>query len=192
MDRRTALRWLATATALPLLGHAGAEELLAIGTRLHTGRTGGPAGRVLEPHALRTVAAIAEIILPETDTPGATAAGVPEFIDRLLAGWFTDRQRAAFLAGLAGVDVRSRARWACDFVDATPAQQTALVAELDAETEALRASEPRRARDEFFARMKWATVYGYCTSEPGATRALNYRVVPGRFDACVPYPAGES
>ena len=39
--------------------------------------------------------------------------------------------------------------------------------------------------------LKDLTVLGYFTSEIGATQALNYVEVPGKFDACIPYTPGE-
>ncbi len=32
--------------------------------------------------------------------------------------------------------------------------------------------------------MKWVTVYGYCTSEVGATAELHYEIIPGSYDGC--------
>ena len=41
-----------------------------------------------------------------------------------------------------------------------------------------------RGRPPFFHLMKWVTVYGYCTSEVGATAELHYEVIPGSYDGC--------
>jgi hypothetical protein len=39
--------------------------------------------------------------------------------------------------------------------------------------------------------MKELTLLGYFTSEPGATKALRYVAVPGRYDGCIPYKKGD-
>jgi hypothetical protein len=39
--------------------------------------------------------------------------------------------------------------------------------------------------------LKDLTVLGYFTSEIGATQALNFVEVPGKFDACIPYNKGD-
>ena len=38
----------------------------------------------------------------------------------------------------------------------------------------------------FFQRMKELTVTGYFTSEIGATKALEYLPIPGKFEGCIP------
>lgn len=43
----------------------------------------------------------------------------------------------------------------------------------------------------YFAMMKQLTLWGYFTSEPGATKALRYVPVPGRFEGCIPYKKGD-
>src|SRR2546422_6501518 len=65
--------------------------------------------RVLDPHQSETVATIADMIIPPTDTPGARAAEVHRFVDLLLAEWAPDDDRKQFLEGLADVDARARA-----------------------------------------------------------------------------------
>jgi hypothetical protein len=39
--------------------------------------------------------------------------------------------------------------------------------------------------------MKQLTLLGFFTSEPGATKAVRYIPVPGRYDGCVPYKKGD-
>jgi len=46
------------------------------------------------------VAAISECIVPTTDTPGAIAAGVPAFIEMMIADWYQPTDRQEFLDGL--------------------------------------------------------------------------------------------
>ncbi|MEM1118697.1 MAG: gluconate 2-dehydrogenase subunit 3 family protein, partial [Bacteroidota bacterium] len=78
----------------------------------------------------QTLAALVGQIIPETDTPGAAEAGVPQFIDTMLTGWYAPEERDGFLAGLDGVDRRAGGSFAS--LDA-PAQ-AAMVIAMDAET----------------------------------------------------------
>jgi hypothetical protein len=40
--------------------------------------------------------------------------------------------------------------------------------------------------------MKQLTLFGFFTSEPGATRVARYRPIPGRYKGCIPYVKGET
>ena len=77
------------------------------------------------------VVAIAETIIPETDTPGARAAQVDQFIDTLLSDHFAAAEKERFLSGLTRLDARSRRIHQKAFAELTPAQQTEIVGELD-------------------------------------------------------------
>ena len=140
---------------------------------------------VLDEHQDRTVLALAELIIPATDTPGAAEARVNEFVDLLLAEWFDDDERTRFLRGLANVDVRSLDLFGRVFVETAASQQTALLHGLDAEVTALREAN-LDADSHFFATMKWLTLYGYYTSEVGQTEELQAEIRPGRYDPCAP------
>ena len=83
----------------------------------------GYAVRTLNPHQNATLIAMTDLIIPETDTPGAKAVRVNEFIDLILTEWAHEDERQKFLTGLEGVDKRSNVLFAKDFVDTTPAQR---------------------------------------------------------------------
>lgn len=192
MHRREALGRLATtAAALPVLSALRPDELFALGERAHEriARRLAYAPVALDAHEFNTVTQVTELILPETDTAGATSAGVNRFIDLVVGEWFDDAERTSFRAGLADLDARSRTAFGSDFVDGSAAQQTALLEQLEAETVALRASDAERAETLFFHRMKWLTLFGYYTSEPGATQELNWVAIPGAYRGCEPIEA---
>jgi choline dehydrogenase-like flavoprotein len=70
-------------------------------------------------------------IIPATDTPGAEAARVDEFIDVILTEWANDEERQNFLNGIADVDKQSNQLYAHDFAAASPAQQLVLLRSMD-------------------------------------------------------------
>ncbi|OLC99958.1 MAG: hypothetical protein AUI89_07775 [Gemmatimonadetes bacterium 13_1_40CM_3_65_8] len=177
MNRREVLLLLAGTGAIP-------DPLLAIGRTVHKRVRAGTL-RALDAHQNETVATIAELIIPKTDTPGAREAGVPAFIDVMLADWADDDHRQQFTAGLANVDERARGLFAKDFVACSEAQQTQILTDLDAELARLRDTNSDTSKN-FFHDMKWLTLTGYYTSEVGATTELHYRVVPGRYEPCYP------
>ena len=177
MNRREALLLLAGTAAIP-------DQLLAIGRSVHQ-RVRSGALRVLTPQQNETVATIAELIIPKTDTPGAREAGVPAFIDVMLADWGDEDQRTMFTTGLANVDERSRTAFGKNFVGCTPEQQTEILQDLDYELARLRDTKSDTSKN-FFQAMKWLTLTGYYTSEVGATSEQHFRVVPGRYEPCYP------
>ncbi|MBI5915059.1 MAG: gluconate 2-dehydrogenase subunit 3 family protein [Bacteroidetes bacterium] len=131
------------------------------------------------------VEAIAERIIPRTNTPGAKDAGVPTFIDSMMDGFYQEKEKTAFREGLKKVEADAKAAHGKSFVALTPEQQDDLLKKYDAE-----AYDPNRGKDEpphFFRTMKELTVLGFCTSEVGATEFLKYDPVPGDYKGCIPY-----
>jgi hypothetical protein len=177
MDRREALRIFGVAAALPAI-----PDALSFGRQLH--RHLGPP-RTLDPHQDATVTAVAEMILPATDTPGAKAARVNDFIDVLLTDWMTDEARGRFLAGLADLDARARASFGKDFVDGAPADQVRLLTLM--EDDALRVKDASGPHAEpFFRTIKRLTMYGYYTSEIGAKQEMHFEMIPAHYVPCAP------
>lgn len=169
------------------------NPLLAAGRALRTRLASGGSGalKVLNPHQNDTVVTIADLIIPATETPGASAAKVNEFADLLLAEWVDAEERTRFLEGLADVDARSRKKFGKDLTACTPAQQTELLELLDLEVAAMRDARRQGERREptaaqgCFQMLKWVTLLGYYTSEIGATEELHNPIIPGRYDGCV-------
>jgi hypothetical protein len=129
------------------------------------------------------VTTLADLILPRTDTPSATDVGVPQFIDHLLANWYSPAEKAELLQGIGAIDQLARDRFGSGLVALKPADQTALLTELDGKTGAA-GSAPSG-----FGKIKSLTVYGYFTSKRIQTEVLKTAIIPGRFDGCIPIPA---
>jgi Gluconate 2-dehydrogenase subunit 3 len=178
MDRRAALRVLGTAASLPLL--APDVQKLVREARVRFASQGP---RTLNPHQDATVSAMADRIIPATDTPGAAAAKVNEFADVMLTDWMDTADKDRFLAGLADVDQRCRAMFSKDFVDLSPADQDRFLIVLDEEVARLRDAKQDPSR-HVFHQMKQLTVFGYYTSQIGFEQELQERVIPGAYDPC--------
>ena len=186
ITRREALRraaWLlgGTVSAPTILG-----VLAGVGSELQAAEV----LRTLTPEQRAMVIAIAETIIPETDTPGARSARVDEFVDAMLTDHYPVADRERFLSGLAQVDARARRAYGKTFARLTPRQQLAMVSEMD--RLAFTEPPPPDAADvgprSFFRMMKELAVVGYYTSEAGSTREL--RPMPwGRYRD-IPYKPG--
>ena len=194
MQRREALKLLFAGGVLP----AVPTDLLRFFRDAH------PASsytlRTLNAHQNDTVVAMIDQIIPETDTPGAKAARVNEFIDVILTEWALDEERKNFLDGLADVDKQSNELFGKSFVDASHAQQFTLLRAMDESIAAQRARRRRHGntipddRDkqlqgDFFTVFKGITLHGYYTSEIGFTQELKLEIIPGAHHGCVPLPA---
>jgi hypothetical protein len=184
MQRREVVRLLGGIAVVPAFAHFSLDRLFPLGREAHQRLAQLPPLRILEPHQHETVAAVAELIIPETDTPGARAAGVVEFIDLMVAEWYTDEERARFLDGIAELDRRSQAVVGRVFVEASSSDQVRTLSELEAEWLSLRAAgaEPEK---HFFHQIKFLTTYGYYTSRVGLEQELRWSAIPGRYDPCL-------
>ena len=183
-DRRTALRALAAGAAA-----AWVDSLSALAAQ-HAHSLAAQAAiaaqewtpRVLNPRQNETITTLTELIIPQTETPGAKAARVNRFIDAVLQQ-AKPADRDSFFRGLTWIDERSRAQFRTDFVAATPAQQTELLTTLsksDGETGELRAGV------QFFHAIKSMTIDGYYTSEIGLRQELgdNGQLFLPQFAGC--------
>jgi hypothetical protein len=196
MRRRDVLRVLAGAAAVPLLERLP-DDWLAIGQAIHaTHRSGqSPKPRALDEETLRLVTAACQRIIPADETPGAVEAGVPAFIDRVLADWCDDSERQRFFGGLRALDARSRAAQGVPFADARPEHQVRMLQELDAELTEWRrtpAKSPplpgvQALPAHAFGMLKFLTVWGYFTSEAGQRDELGLFPRPTKYDGCAPY-----
>jgi len=151
-----------------------------------------PVLRTLNPHQNATVTTIAEIIIPQTDTPGAKAARVNEFIDLILTEWYDEEEKSTFLTGLTEVDAHTRDLFGKDFVDCGEKPQIEILQALDDEVAAARSGLRRGSRRKlppernFFFMIKQLTLIGYYTSQIGFEQELHGEIIPGRHAGCVP------
>ena len=162
----------------------------------------------MSPHQNTTVITISELIIPETDTPGAKGAKVNEFIDLLLTEWFDAAEKNRFLEGLATIDAASRKRFGADFISCTHEQQLELMKQFDDAAMSFARSQriavktrttsahniktataPAHAPmqpGEFFYMLKKLTIFGYYTTEIGFSKELGDSIIPPGHEGCAP------
>ena len=112
----------------------------------------------LSPAELGWLKSFVDTVIPRTETPGASDAGVPAFIDRRLAA--NPKLTELFRSGMKALDDDARARFGAAFPALRPEDQVALLT-------------PRQ-EDPFFVAMKGLTVDGYYTSEVGLKQELGW------------------
>jgi gluconate 2-dehydrogenase gamma chain len=173
MTRREAIRRTTLA-----LGVAISPSLLSGVLRAQTAPRNATAPTFLSMRQFETAGAIAERILPKTDTPGAREVGVPAFIDLMYGKYMTEDERVVFTAGLDELERTSVAMSRRSFSQLTPAQQ-------DGELRKIAAAAQEKEKT-FFHLMKELTLLGYFSSEPIGKHVLHYDPIPGRYDGCIP------
>lgn len=171
MNRREAIEKITL-----MLGGVMAAPLMAgaMGEKLNFGASVNVSA---EQEAL--LAEIADVIIPTTGTPGAKAAGVEKFIIRVVRDCYQIDEQKKFYAGVAQIDKDSQNTYQKGFIALDATQKKEII------TKATSSDKP------FFLQMKGLTVTGYFTSEIGATQALDYLPIPGRFDGSWPMPKGQ-
>jgi hypothetical protein len=151
----------------------------AVAGQLPTISDGPPSEPVFTAGQRALVKALSDRIIPATDTPGAIAAEVPEFIEKLLADWSLPGDRVPILAGLDAIEARSRKDYKIAAAQATHKQQDALL------TLAMEDKLPGGAA--FFEAFRQLVITGYYTSEIGITQEREYLPVPGHYDGAFLY-----
>lgn len=198
MQRREVVRLLLGTAAIPILP----RDVLGILQQVQDALPATPALKTLTPHQDAIVSTIAEWIIPQTDTPGAKAVRVNEFIDLIVSDWFDAEDKANFLAGIDGVDKQSRELYSKDFAECSSLQQKQLLTTMDEELTEMRQVDRHATRlrgrkqmpadRSFFYAMKQLTLVGYFTSEEGAKQALHYQVIPSQHVGCAPLEEEEA
>src|SRR6266404_3434147 len=194
MERREALRLLAAGTVLQLAPRNLLAALREARKLVETQAT----FRSLNAHQEAAARVMAELILPKTDTPGATDVGATNFIDLMLTEWYDEQDRTCFLNGLAEVDLRTQALFGKNFVDGSPDQQAEILTwlgqKMSAEAESLPRqrgrSSPASSRN-FYSMFRRLTLTAYYTSEAGATAELHFQVIPDSHDECAEVPSAK-
>lgn len=130
---------------------------------------------------------VAETILPRTDTPGAKDARVGEFMRVFVTDCYSAEERAVFHAGLPQLTAACEAEFGKGFMALTTAQRKSFVNQLNSHAKAQAAA----GETHYFTMIKQLTLFGFFTSEAGATQVLRHVPIPGRYDGCMPYEEGD-
>ena len=125
---------------------------------------------------------LAEMIIPETDTPGAIGADVHGFMDYQVANCFTKQEREKFLSGLDEMDQVVKRNHGKSFLYCDTKTQTRVLISIEKQSNGF--GEQHKS---FFKQFKALTLLGYYTSKVGATQELAYLAVPGGYRGSLPF-----
>ncbi len=200
MERRELLKMIAVLTGGAVIG----------GDVFLTGCTsGGTSATGFTADNIALLDEVGETIIPATDTPGAKATKIGEFMKIMVTDCYTDAQQKVFGDGLAGFNDACKKLNGKSFMECNADQRKAFLVSLEKE-----AKEYNTKRDEkdkpakekaqkeldpnyvgspshYYTMMKQLTLLGYFTSEIGMKQALRFLPVPGRYDGALPYKKGD-
>jgi len=175
MDRREALQLLMGGAAFHLATPKSFASLRSARMLLDTQM----ALRTLNPQQTALVSAMAETILPKSDTVGAIEAGTSKFVDLILSEWYTENERSIFLNGLSDVDSRTQSAFGKKFVDCSTDERGKILTDLgeqltkDAQTARNNApgyrGSPAKPNKNFYYMLRNLTLTAYYTSEVSAS-----------------------
>ncbi len=113
----------------------------------------------LNDHQYQLVAAIAALIVPTDEDPGAAEAGVADYIDKLLAG--SEKYQKQYLKGLEWLDNVSRDQYGKDFINLNVREQIELLVDID-ETETRLYSPVSGLLERIQRKLDviWSTIFG--------------------------------
>ena len=177
MNRR---EWLKCMSALAL--SAAGAPLLAVFDAHAAAQKPAIGPRFFSPPQADVVAAVVDIIIPRTDTPGALDAGVPRFIAQMFRDVYSKAEQARYLGALAAFERAG----GTPFLQLDAAQRKALVTRLHGEALASGRRIDHNSAAAFVLMSKKLAMLGYFMSEPGCTQVLQYVAVPGGYQADVP------
>lgn len=143
-------------------------------------------GLNFSPEDIAFLDEIGDTIIPETDTPGAKATGIGAFIVMMVKDTYDAEQQKTFVDGLNAIRKDFKSTKGSDFVEASAEDRLAY---LNGMYEQYKSTKGEEAK--VINMLRDLTVLGYFSSEIGATQALNYVEVPGRFDPCIPWNKGD-
>jgi hypothetical protein len=187
MDRREAITkvgWLLGGTII------GGNLFLEIGCSPSPEKSAS-AGAFFNADTISLLDEMGETILPATSSPGAKAAKIGEFMNVMVRDCYTESDQKVFREGIEKLDKQCEKEHGKPFMKATAAERTAFFTKMDAEQKAYMKDKTAEQPSHHFRMLKELTLLGFFTSEVGATKALRYIAIPGKYDGDVPYKKGD-
>ncbi|MBB2148414.1 gluconate 2-dehydrogenase subunit 3 family protein [Pedobacter gandavensis] len=134
------------------------------------------------------IAELAEIIIPETETPGAKSANVADYIVKVLLNCMDIKKQNKFCAGLDRVESYALDNYGKPFMNCTANEKQAVFEYIASHSgfsyRILNRINKKIFGESFYLTLRDLTIEGYCMSKPGATQGLAYDYIPGNFEAC--------
>lgn len=136
---------------------------------------------------INTFNEIAGIVIPKTDTPSAKEINVAPVAISILKDCYSDEIQKLFKDGLDTINQMADRIYGNKFIQISETNQKTLIGKIATEERA----HTNSITPHYFKLMKELILLSYFTSEIGATQALRYLPVPGKFIGDYPYKKGD-
>ncbi|NUO02711.1 MAG: gluconate 2-dehydrogenase subunit 3 family protein [Saprospiraceae bacterium] len=135
---------------------------------------------------------VGETILPATSkSPGAKAARIGSFMKTIVTDCYDSEEQRLFMEGIESLKKLSQQQYNRGFLQLNAKERNDLLTALDREATLYGKNKLATDPEHYFSMIKQLTIWGYFTSEPGATEALRFVPVPGRYEGCIDYKKGD-
>jgi len=144
--------------------------------------------KVLSKANLDLVGDLADAIIPDTDTLGAKSVNVHYFIDELLANWMTKEEQDSFIKGLNSLDQSIKSERGNTFSFLSRDEKTTTLDSLGLEITKIASNDVNNKRPKhIYLQLRELIIFGYYTSEIGASEELLYDPMPGNYKGCIAF-----
>ncbi len=134
----------------------------------------------VDPQDEQMLAELTEIILPKTDTPGAKDLSAHLFALKMVDDCYTQSNQEKYVKGMKDFEDYVQKKTGRSFSENSLPEKQAIVAELD------RQKPGPDGMSYFYMSTKKLTVQAYTTCAYYMTKIRGYKMLPGRFQGCVP------
>jgi len=179
MNRRGAITALLAISAAGALAACGPPERV---TASDTGTSMDFASptEFFSASEMAFLSALAQTIMPKTDTAGAVEAGVPDVLQDLASVWGDASYRKYWREGIAALGTALTTSVEQDFAAMNDSQRLAILKPFDASV------YDGSITNQFYRDAKSTILQAYYKSEAGASEELAYEPVPGEWIGCAP------
>lgn len=207
MHRRQLLTMIAALTGTTMIGAGRALAYLPTGT----------GENIFTADDAALLDEVAETLIPQTDTPGARAAGVGAFMTQYVSDCYRAPEQRSFRAGMQALEAEAERGYGRSFMEMTPEERQDMLqqASVAARAQAQLVAEARERREQsldqqssagtaadapqeeaaepqlhWFTPIQQLALFGFFSSETGATQVLRYEAIPGEYIGDLDYDGG--
>lgn len=142
------------------------------------------------------ISELADTILPgRANDPGAKDAKVGELIVKMVRDCTTRSSQNNFIEGIEDIISYTQEQFNKPFIECSAVQKKMVLSHFEQKGKPysgiLGKIQHRFLGDSFFTTLKKFTVLGFCTSQLGATKALRYDYIPGKYVGIVDLQPGD-